>query len=303
MSTALKIGMIGLDTSHVTAFADILNNTANPHHVAGATVTAAFPGGSPDFPLSANRVKGFTDTLRDKYNVKMLESIDAVAAQSDIVFIESVDGRVHLEQFRQVVKHKKPVFIDKPFTVNGDEAAEIFKLAKSAGVPVMSASSLRYGDEFAAVCKAKRATLRGFDAYGPMSIEPTQGGLFWYGIHTVEMIVTAMGPDAVEVRAYSNENHDTATITFADGRVATLHGVRSAHGNFGCVFHEVSGATFCDAYGSSKVPPYALMMREVLANLPHGKSGIPEEETLAVIRIIDACNESRGNGKIVKVKK
>jgi predicted dehydrogenase len=167
----------------------------------------------------------------------------------------------------------------------------------------MSSSSLRYADQFAALCKAKRTTLLGFDAYGPMSIEPTQGGLFWYGIHTVEMIVTAMGPDAVEVRAYCNDNHDTATITFADGRVATLHGVRSAHGGFGGTFHEASGATPIDAYGSSKVPPYALMLQDVLANLPHGKSGIPEAETMAVIRIIDACNESRLSGKPVKVKK
>lgn len=300
---ALKIGMIGLDTSHVTAFADILNNTANAHHIPGATITHAFPGGSADFHLSINRVKGFTEKLRDQYNVKIVDSIDAACAETDLVFIESVDGRVHLEQFKQVMKFKKPVFIDKPFTVNGDEAAEIFRLAKSAGIAVMSASSLRYGDEFAAHCKAKKETLIGLDAYGPMSIEPTQGGLFWYGIHTVEMIVTALGANAVEVRAYQNDNHDTATITFADGRVATLHGVRNGHGSFGVVFHEAKGVTFCDAYGSSKVPPYALMLRDVLANLPQGKSGIPDAETLAIIRIIDACNESRVSGKPVKVKK
>ena len=117
------------------------------------------------------------------------------------------------------------------------------------------------------------------------------------------MIIAAMGPNAVEVRAYANDNHDTATITFADGRVATLHGQRNSHGGFGAVFHDAKGAQAIDAYSSSKVPPYALMLQAVLANLPHGKSGIPEEETLAVIRTIDAINESRVSGKPVKVKK
>jgi len=302
MASALKIGMIGLDTSHVTAFADLLNNPANPHHVPGATITVAFPGGT-DFHLSANRVKGFTETLRDKFGVKIVDSIDAACEGVDLVFIESVDGRVHLAQFKEVIKHKKPVFIDKPFTVNGDEAAEIFRLAKAAGVAVMSASSLRYGDGFATAVKAKRATLKGVDAYGPMNIEPTQGGLFWYGIHTVEMIVAAMGPDAVEVRAFSNADHDTATIIFADGRVATLHGQRNSHGNFGIVLHSQAGAEWMDAYAGSKVPPYALMLREVLENLPQGKSGIPDAETLSVIRVIDAINESRVTGKPVAVKR
>ena len=48
----LRIGMIGLDTSHVTAFAGLLNDPQNPHHVPGAKVTVAFPGGSPDFEAS-----------------------------------------------------------------------------------------------------------------------------------------------------------------------------------------------------------------------------------------------------------
>ncbi len=44
----LRLGIIGLDTSHVTAFTETINNPDAKGHVPGAKVVAAFKGGSPD---------------------------------------------------------------------------------------------------------------------------------------------------------------------------------------------------------------------------------------------------------------
>ena len=66
----LRLGMIGLDTSHVVAFTELLNDPAAKGHVAGAKVVAAFKGGSPDIASSISRVEGYTATLRDKFGVK-----------------------------------------------------------------------------------------------------------------------------------------------------------------------------------------------------------------------------------------
>ena len=60
----LKIGMIGLDTSHVIAFAKVLHNTDDPNHVPGGRVVAAYKGGSPDLESSASRVDGYTEQLQ-----------------------------------------------------------------------------------------------------------------------------------------------------------------------------------------------------------------------------------------------
>ena len=65
MSTPLRIGMIGLDTSHVIGFTKLLNNPESEHHVPGGRVVVAYPGGSSDFELSWSRVEGFTTQLRD----------------------------------------------------------------------------------------------------------------------------------------------------------------------------------------------------------------------------------------------
>src|SRR5262249_59430195 len=48
----LRLGIIGLDTSHVLRFTELLNDPSNPDHVAGARVVAAFKGGSPDMERS-----------------------------------------------------------------------------------------------------------------------------------------------------------------------------------------------------------------------------------------------------------
>ena len=65
----LRIGMIGLDTSHVTAFTALLNDPKSPNHVSGAKIVAAFKGGSPDIESSWSRVEGYTKELREKYGV------------------------------------------------------------------------------------------------------------------------------------------------------------------------------------------------------------------------------------------
>ena len=55
-----RIGMIGLDTSHVIAFTKIINDAKNNY---GCKVVAGYPGGSADMPASADRVEKFTNQL------------------------------------------------------------------------------------------------------------------------------------------------------------------------------------------------------------------------------------------------
>ena len=58
MDNPLKIGIVGLDTSHCPAFTGLLNDETNAYHVPGGRVIGAFPGGSGLFSLSRNRVAG-----------------------------------------------------------------------------------------------------------------------------------------------------------------------------------------------------------------------------------------------------
>jgi len=56
-TSEIRVGMIGLDTSHATAFTALLNDSSHKSHVPGARVVAAFKGGSPDIESSATLAK------------------------------------------------------------------------------------------------------------------------------------------------------------------------------------------------------------------------------------------------------
>lgn len=298
----IKIGLIGLDTSHATAFTALLNDPANPNHREGGKVVAGWPGGSPDFPASADRVDGFTKELREKYQVEMMDTPESVAEAVDLVFITAVDGRVHPELFAKVAPFRKPVFVDKPFALTVAGAREMIEGADREGIPLMSCSSLRYSEFLLEAMKAGRDGIRAAEFFGPMNEVPTQPGLFWYGCHTVEMMVTVMGTGCREVSCHKSESNDVLTAIYEDGRMATLHGLRGSHSKFGAVLHRPDGPVTVDASGGR--PFYLGTIDAIMDNLPNGRSPIPAEEMLEVVAIIEAANASReANGKVVAVER
>src|SRR5436309_7694548 len=103
----IKIGIIGLDTSHVTAFTKDLNDPNAKPDLAGIRVVAAYPPGSKDIPVSVRRVAGFTDAVK-KMGVEIVDSIDELVKRVDCVLLESNDGRPHAEQVLPVLKAGKP---------------------------------------------------------------------------------------------------------------------------------------------------------------------------------------------------
>lgn len=133
----IRVGIIGLDTSHVIAFTQSMNKKDAEGAMAAVEVVAAYPGGSPDIPSSRDRVEGYTKQLRDM-GVEIVGSVDELLPKVDAVLLESVDGRPHLEQARPVFKAGKPVFIDKPVAGTLADAVTIYRLAAAANVPCFS---------------------------------------------------------------------------------------------------------------------------------------------------------------------
>src|SRR5579862_9269213 len=205
----IRVGIIGLDTSHVEAFTHLLNDANAAGHVPGAKVVAAFKGGSPDVEASATRVDKFTKTLQEKWGVELVDSIEALCSKVDAVLLESVDGRPHLAQARPVFAAKKRVFIDKPLAGSYRDGVEIARLAKESGTPFFSASAVRFYDS---ITKTKEdpaiGRVQGCDAFSPASLEPHHPDLFWYGIHGVEALYTVMGPGCQSVRRIVGEDTD-----------------------------------------------------------------------------------------------
>ncbi len=223
----LRAGIIGLDTSHVTAFTQLLNAPHPPAELAGIRVVAGYPGGSPDIPSSRDRVAGYTRELHDKYGVEIVASIDELLKKVDVVLLESVDGRPHLAQARAVFQARKPVFIDKPVAGTLADAIAIFELARESGTPCFSSSSLRFSPGIAGMKhNPKVGDVIGCDAYGPCHLEEHHPDLYWYGVHGVESLFTIMGTGCQSVTRVQTAGTDLAAGVWKGGRVGTFRGLR-----------------------------------------------------------------------------
>ncbi|GGD87726.1 Gfo/Idh/MocA family protein [Paenibacillus nasutitermitis] len=303
MSKTLKLGMIGLDTSHVSAFAALLNDPDHPYHVAGGRIEVAYPGiPSQDFELSYSRIGKYTEELSGKYGVAILESAEAVAEQSDAVLLVSVDGRVHLDLFKRIVSFGKPVFIDKPLAVSSREAEEIFALARQYKVPLMSCSSLRYAEALTEELSGAKDDdkILGADCYGPMTIESALPDFFWYGIHSVEILYRIMGKGCVSLSVTTNEDYDVITGTWEDGRIGVVRGNRKGNNQFGALIHRSKTNRLVEA-GAHPKPTYAGMLERIMSMFHSGQSDIDPAETLEIIRFLECANQSRRSGATVKL--
>ena len=282
--------MAGLDTSHVPAFANLLHDATQVHHVAGGRITAAFPGGSPDFPLSINRIEGFTNELRDKHSVEIVDSLSALRGKCDAVMLESIDGRVHLAEFREVADWGVPVFIDKPLTISGAEARELAQIAEEKAVRVTSASAIRFSEKFREVLDDGEA-VTGADVYGPMQFQEQCPGYIWYGIHSVEMLYAALGTGCREVLAVREDAHDVVVGRWADGRIGTVRGNRTGNNGFGGTLHRVGGSRTFDV-SAGKKPYYASLLERVMPFFRGEGEVVATAEMVEVIRFLDAANRS-----------
>ena len=290
-SEPIRVGLIGLDTSNVTAFTARFNETDNPDHVPGAKVVAAFKGGSRDIPSSADRVDKFTETLVNQYGVKLYDSIETMCQNVDAVMLESVDGRPHLEQARPVFAAGKPLFIDKPIAASLKDAIEIYKLAKETGIPCWSSSSLRFYPGVVEVAEADAGEVRGAISYGPASMEPTHPDLFWYGVHPAEALFTVLGTGVESVVRTHTENTDVVTGTWSGGRVGVLYGLRNQKTDYKVIKFGTNAIVEQKSGGD-----YTPMLREVIEFFRTGKAPVPLATTVEIFAFMEAADESKRRG-------
>jgi predicted dehydrogenase len=298
--TPIRIGIIGLDTSHVPAFTGLFNDPKAEGDLAGFKVVAGFPGGSKDITASYTRVEMFTKQIQEKYGVEIVDSIDDLLKKVDVVLIESVDGRPHLAQALPVFKAGKKVFIDKPIAGSLADCLLIFELARKHNTPVFSSSSLRYATNVrAAKSDPKLGKVLGCVSYSPCEIEPHHPDLFWYGVHGVESLYTIMGTGCKSVARTHTKDTDIATGLWADGRIGTYRGLRTGSKAYGNVIFGDKG----DISTSGAVGGYKPLVIEIAKFFRTGEAPVSAEETTEIFAFMEAADESkRQNGAPVTIE-
>lgn len=282
-----RVGIIGLDTSHSTAFVKVLNAPEASPDFLGYKVVAAYPQGSKDIVSSTTRVPAYTEEVK-KQNVEIVPSISELLTRVDVVLLETNDGRLHLEQAIQVLKAGKRVFIDKPIAASLADTLAIFEASQKYNIPVFSASSLRY---IKGVEKVDRRAVVGADTFSPAVIEKTHPDLFWYGIHGVEALYTIMGTGCKQVVRVHNEGTDIVVGTWADGRVGTFRGTRTGKHDYGGTVYTQNGNIVLGPYGG-----YEPLLKAIVRYFETGTVPVAPDETIEIFAFMEAADESKRQG-------
>ena len=286
----IKVGMIGLDTSHCLEFTKMLNATNPAPEYAGFRVVVVYPKGSPDIVSSTSRVPGYIEKIKPM-GVELVDSIDELLKRSDVVLLETNDGRVHLEQALPVFKSGKRVFIDKPLAGSLAQCIALFEAAKRHNAPMFSCSSLRYTVKTQEIRSGKLGKVVGVEAFSPCSLESTHPDLFWYGIHGVELLYTLMGTGCETVVRVSTPGTDMAVGTWKGGRVGSFRGNRASSSGYGAEAFMEKGVQRVDDYKG-----YGQMLGEIVKFFKTGVVPVAPEETIELFAFMEAADESKRRG-------
>ncbi len=276
-----RIGTVNIDTSHPSSFAEILLKGE----------VARYEAIYNDGFRTDEEVEAFINRFGLK---KRYYSLEEMAKNIDIAFIQSCNWDRHLELALPFIEAGIPVFIDKPF-VGKLKDLETFKILEKAGARVIGSSALRYTYEhqgYFAIPSQDRGEI--------LHITTTVGvNDFDYAIHSIESILGFMrGISPVSVKYVGSGNvtgveSDSYIINFENGATAAYHICKKVWQPSTAIVMTTK-TSFAYKIDLSKV--YEAMLTEV-CNYLEGKDNIlaPIDELGESIKILRAGKKSKQN--------
>ena len=300
----IKVGVIGLDTSHATAFTKHLNDPAAAVPGGeGFRVVAAVVQGSRTIPSSVERQPKYTETVR-KLGVEIVPDVATLLKKVDAVLLETNDGREHLWQAEACFKAGKRVFIDKPLAHDLKDSKAIVALAKKYNATFFTSSAIRYVKAIRFV-KEQGCKVRGMDCWTCFNVEPTHDKWYWYGIHCVDPLFAAMGRGCEKVMSFSGADGEIAVGLWKDGRFGVARGLATTKKGApygGVIFTEdakvgPNGEKLVDGQiDMGTYEGYAEELKLILKYFRTGEVPVDPEESLEVLAFMTAADLSSQRG-------
>ncbi len=280
----LRVGMVGAENNHTAAIAKVLNidekiRGVRATHVWGETRAYA----------RAAAEKGQIPTIVSRAE-DMIGEVDAIV-------VDHRHGKLHLPAARPFLETKVPMFIDKPFCYRRAEGRRFLARARELDVPVCSFSTLPKQDAFQQLVRQVRrlGAIQTVVSTGPCDIRSKWGGIFFYGIHQVDMLLRLVGYDfqRVQIVKGSGPNH-AAHILFRSGVVATMNligpGARPA-------FHisVIAEKGRVDMAIPMDASPYLSGVRDFTRMFKTGKTDETEQTMLGPVAVLESLEKSVKN--------
>jgi predicted dehydrogenase len=287
----LKIGIVGAENSHSRRIAETLNVKKK---LKGVRVEAIWG----EKPQWAEDVAGAT---RIPVIVRKPEHLIGMV---DAAIVDHRDGKYHLPAAKPLLEARMPLFIDKPFCCSVSEGKRFLARARKLRVPVCSFGVVPLQKSFEDIRKKVRklGRLVSVTTTGPADLYSKYSGVFFYGIHQIDMIVRAVGLDFTHAQVNRSGKGGTATMWYSDGMVATANLVEKKCPGFH--FTAIGEKGVVSELIRYDKDPYLTGIRNSVRMFRGGKPLYTEREILAPIAILEALQKSlRAGGKKTRVGK
>ena len=253
----MNLAIIGADSTHTENFAGIINRgLAGP----GLRVTRLW-GADPEQARAKALETGIDEVV---------DAPEQAMNDVDAVLVLNRWGPDHFAPAMQAVDRGLPLFVDKPMCDDPQEAVTLVRAAAAAGVPLTSASAVRYD-------RAIRRLLERLPDLGRtrsiMFTLPQNWQL--YGVHAVDVMHAVFGVGAVDVTSIRSELGDVVTIRWPHGQVGIANQAREAWMGMLCVALGENGWTHADLPGDDTIDGFPRMylesIKQFLAMLESGE--------------------------------
>ncbi len=290
----VKIGIIGLDTSHSIEFARRLQAPDCPadQRVAGMHVEACLRFETP-FQDKAG-LDGRQGQL-EEWGVRVTEDFDTCVRDVDALLVEINDPAFHLDYFRRCLPLGKPFFLDKPLADTHENATAIIDEGRDAGARFFTASSLRFVPELLQACKAVgEPSVVG--VYGPLGKAPAGSSIVWYGVHAFEMLERAMGRGAKVVHTRKDELGVVVSIGY-EGKRGVVELTEGAWVYGGVLRTASEAAPFVVNMDNA----YRDLLGQIHSFFTTGTPPVGLEDSMEIMALLDAAEQSYQSGGPVEV--
>lgn len=146
--------------------------------------------------------------LQERFAVPALAHYADAVGQLDGLIVTARHGANHYKYAAPYIESGIPMFIDKPITVDGEEAISFMQALKANGVRVCGGSSLKQDAFVAELREDARAGVDGPTVGGyvctPYDRSNPYGNFYFYAQHLVEIVCEIFGRNPLSVTAREN---------------------------------------------------------------------------------------------------
>ena len=284
----MKIGIIGAENSHTAAIAKVINVDRK---IPGCSVDCVW-GETPQFAKAAAQAGKIPHIV--KRQKEMLGRIDAL-------IVDHRHAKYHLPAAEPFVAAGVPTFVDKPFCYRSAEGKMFLKLARKHRTPVTSFSTLPRQQSFKRFLRRMAGVgdvLAGASC-GPCDLNSKYGGVFFYGVHQVEMVLVAFGYNVSSVVVTKNGNGATGQLMYSDGKIVTMNLIREGCHGFSLGVTGTKDA-WHQAMGYDK-SHYLAGIREFTGMFKTGEEPMKHEHILRPVQVLEALERSVKSAQREKV--